>query len=62
MPVHDPAKRRQGKRKGRERGAWIYVTAAELETMGLATKDAPAPFYRTWTRRKTLLVQFYPEP
>lgn len=60
MPAHDPAQRRQGVRKGRERGCWIYVTAAELEAIGM---DAPAPpFYRTWTRRKTLLVQFYREP
>lgn len=61
MPVHDPAARRQGKRKGRERGAWVYVTAEQLEAMGFDTKEAPAPFYRTWTRRKTLLVQFYAE-
>lgn len=59
--MHDPAARRQGKRKGRERGAWIYVTEADLNAMGFETKDAPPPFYRTWTRRKTLLVQFYRE-
>jgi hypothetical protein len=61
MPIHDPAVRRKGKRKGRERGAWIYVTADDLAAMGFDTKGA-APWYRTWTRRKTLLVQFYSEP
>ena len=62
MPVHDPAARRQGKRKGRERGAWIYITAEQLEAMGFEPKVDPPPFYRTWTRRKTLLVQLYREP
>lgn len=58
MGVHDPAARRKGKRKGRERGAWIYVTAEELTRMGF-DPQAEAPYYRTWTRAKTLLVQFY---
>lgn len=61
MPVYDPARRRRGVRKGRERGVWIYVPAEELRAAGV-DPHAEAPWYRVWTRRRTVLVQLYPEP
>ena len=60
IPGYDPAARRRGVRRGRERGCWLYVPAEELERIGVDPKGA-APWYRIWTRRKTLLVQLYEE-
>lgn len=60
MPRYDPAARRRGVRKGRERGVWIFVPAEELERIAVDPRAA-APWYRIWTRRKTILVQFYDE-
>ena len=33
---YDPALRRRSVRRGRERGCWLYVPAAELEAAGFA--------------------------
>ena len=63
MPVYDPAKRRQAKRTGRERGVWVYLPATELEAAGI-DPAGPAPFYRMWSKTKAkraVLVQLYVE-
>jgi hypothetical protein len=59
--IYDQARRRRGVRRGRERGCWLYVPGEVLAEVGVNPKDAP-PWYRIWTRRKTLLVQLYDEP
>lgn len=58
---YDAARRRQGKRTGRERGCWLYVPAEELEKAGVDV-TGPPPFYRVWgTRRGGLVARFYGE-
>ena len=60
MGQYDAAKRRKVLRKQRERGAWVYVPAVELEAAGI---DTAAPlFYRIWPTRsgkRKVLLQFY---
>lgn len=61
---YDPARRRQAVRKGRERGAWIFIPASELEAAGVVIDETP-PWYRVWPRKagkRTILVQLYKEP
>ena len=58
--AYDPVRRRKGVRKGRETGVWIYVPGEELAKVGYS-KDDPPPFYRVWTRSKTLLIGLYRE-
>jgi hypothetical protein len=63
MPRYDPAKRRQGIRKGAERGAWIYIPAEELKAAGIDVASEP-PYYRLWpgnNNKRNILVQFYAE-
>jgi len=60
MPAYDPARRRQGVRKGGERGLWVYVPAEELEKAQIAVNGSP-PFYRLWAHEKAVLVRFYRE-
>ena len=56
---YDPALRRRSVRRGRERGCWLYVPAAELEAAGYSHR-APVPYYRIWGGgRRGLVVQFY---
>lgn len=56
---YDHAALRNGVRRGRERGCWVYIPAEELENAGLSL-DAPPPRYRIWPgRKRTLMVQFY---
>jgi hypothetical protein len=58
---HDQAARRRSKRKGRERGCWVYIPGEQLERAGI-DPSGPPPFYRTWDgRKRTLLVQLYTE-
>ena len=58
---YDEAERRRSYRKGRERGVWVYVPAAELQRSGIAL-DEPPPFYRMWgTARGGLMLRFYRE-
>lgn len=63
MPQYDPAVRRRARRNTkRERGAWIYVPAEELERAGGYAGEEP-PFYRLFPGRKgSVLVQLYREP
>lgn len=55
---YDQARRRRGRRKGRERGVWIFIPAEELEGAGI-DPHGPAPFYRLWHRPRAVLVQLY---
>lgn len=56
---YDHARRRRGVRKGRERGCWVYVPAAELEKTGIDPYGDP-PGYRVWgSSRGRTVVQFY---
>lgn len=61
MAVYDQARRRRGVRRGRETGCWLYVPGEVLAEIGHDPKTEPPPFYRIWTRSKTLLVQLYKE-
>ena len=57
--VYDHARRRQGKRTGRERGCWLYLPAEELEAAGF-DPYGPPPFYRVWgSGRGSVLVRLY---
>ena len=58
---YDQAYRRRSQRRGRERGCWVYIPAEELVEAGLNPADPP-PWYRVWTRKRTVLVQLYLEP
>lgn len=59
---HDQGARRRSKRKGRERGCWVYIPGEQLERAGVDPRDVP-PWYRTWDgRKRTVLVQLYTEP
>jgi len=60
MPVYDAARRRRGVRRGRERGCWLYVPAEVLAEIGIDPAEPP-PWYRIWSRSRTLLVQLYRE-
>lgn len=70
MASYDPARRRQSVRKGRERGAWVFVPAAELAAAGVDPSIDDPPFYRLWAKPRsasskapgTILVQLYLEP
>jgi hypothetical protein len=56
---HDPAKRRQSQRRGRERGIRIYISAAELRDAGMDPHGDP-PEFRAWGRRGgSLMVRLY---
>ena len=58
---YDEAERRRSYRKGRERGAWVFVPEAELLRAGFKRGDPP-PFYRMWgTARGGLMLRFYRE-
>jgi len=52
--------RRRSIRRGRERGVWVFIPAAELVNAGFDPKDDP-PFYRIWSRKRAALVQLYRE-
>lgn len=56
---YDSGARRRAVRKGRERGCWVFVPAAELEKAGVNPADDP-PFYRTWgTKSGGVMVRLY---
>lgn len=64
MGSHDPGKRRQAKRSGREKGCWTYISWEQLQRLGFTPGD-PAPYYRVWESsdgRPRLLVNLYREP
>jgi hypothetical protein len=44
---YDSAATRQTIRRGRERGVWLFVPAAELRKSGI-DPHGPAPRYRVW--------------
>lgn len=56
---YDHAALRNGVRRGRERGCWVYIPAEELTAAGIDPYGEP-PQYRLWGgRKRTLLVQLY---
>ena len=56
---YDPTGTRQAVRRGRERGVWIFVPAAELHSAGI-DPYGPPPRYRMWGRRRgSVLVRLY---
>lgn len=56
---YDRAEKRQAIRRGRERGVWVFVPAAELREAGIDPAGA-APKYRVWGQAaKGVLVRFY---
>jgi hypothetical protein len=58
---HDPAKRRQATRGGRDRGCRVYIAAEQLQAAGY-DPAGPAPFYRIWpSSRGGLFVRLYRE-
>lgn len=55
---YDYGRRRRAVRKGRERGCWVYIPAAELEAAGRA--EGGPPEYRVWgTKRGGVFVRLY---
>lgn len=58
---YDPQRLRRSVRKGQERGAWVFIPAAELRKAGV-DPSGPAPSYRLWGRpRGSVLVRLYRE-
>lgn len=56
---YDSAAPRRSYRKGRERGVWIFVPAAELRAAGFDPHGEP-PTYRVWGRPGgSLFGRFY---
>lgn len=56
---YDEAATRQSLRRGRERGVWVFVPAAELRKAGFDPHEA-APRYRLWGRpRGSVMLRFY---
>jgi hypothetical protein len=58
---YDPRRARQSVRRGKERGVWVFVPAAELRAAGIDPHGDP-PTYRMWTRgagRGSVLLRFY---
>lgn len=59
---YDQGARRRTQRRGRERGCWVYIPAAELVAAGVSPDDEP-PWYRLWSgRRGRFIVTLYREP
>ena len=58
---YDPARRRRGVRRGRERGCWVYVPAEELHKALGEVPEVP-PHYRVWGRQgRSVIVKLYDE-
>lgn len=56
---YDKGQPRQSIRRGRERGVWVFVPAAELREAGLDPAD-DAPTYKVWGRKGgQVLVRLY---
>ena len=56
---YDEQERRQSLRRGKERGVWVFIPAAELRKAGVDPQDGP-PRYRVWGRgRGSVLVRLY---
>lgn len=63
---YDPARARKSDRRGRQKGVYIYLPAAELERAGI-DPSGPPPTYRTHgykrsARGHTVIVSLYPVP
>lgn len=56
MASYDRTKRKRLRRRGRERGAWVFIPAAELDRTGI---DEPATYRVCGTRRDTVIVRVY---
>lgn len=56
---YDESATRQSLRRGRERGVWVFILAAELRKSDIDPHDA-APRYRVWGRaRGSIMVRLY---
>ena len=56
---YDHAALRNGVRRGRERGCWVYIPAEELEKAGI-DPFGQSPRYQLWPgRKRTILVQLH---
>lgn len=56
---YDDQAPRKAQRKGRERGVWVFVPAAELRKAGV-DPIGPPPLFRVWGRRGgSVLVRLY---
>ena len=63
---YDPAERKRGVRRGRERGCWVYIAADELVAAGFNPADLP-PYYRVHGYQRSanagsVIVSLYREP
>lgn len=63
---YDPAERKRGQRRKRERGVWVYIAAQELDAAGFGGEQPP-PFYRCHGHRRSrnagsVIVSLYREP
>lgn len=57
--TYDAQRTRQSLRRGRERGVWVFIPAAELRESGF-NPHGPPPRYRVWGRvRGSVLVRLY---
>ena len=61
---YDPARARVSDRRGRQRGVYVYLPAAELARAGI-DPDGPPPTYRTHGYRRSkhghsVIVSLYP--
>lgn len=57
----DPARRRQGQRRGRQRGCFVYIPAQMLQVAGI-DPAGPIPFYRVWAGpRGSVVIRLYRE-
>lgn len=60
--AYDHAKRRASKRRGREKGCWVYIPMVELEEAGFPPTEHP-PYYRVWgLSGATVIVKLYRDP
>jgi hypothetical protein len=62
--AYDPARRRVSDRRGRQKGVYVYIPAAELEAAGI-DPNGPPPTYKTngyqrSAKGHTVIVSLYP--
>lgn len=61
MPAYDRSRKRRSVRRGKERGAWVFIPAEELVAAGI-DPGGPAPAYTTRganVRGRRVIVNLY---